>query len=68
VEIQEIDRLATLIQNFNPAVYTDLVNQFETLGQQVTQPNAASASTNGSTAGSQNPPPTTKAIGGGSQA
>src|SRR5579864_683224 len=29
VEIQEIDRLAAQIQNFNPAAYTDLINQFE---------------------------------------
>jgi hypothetical protein len=51
VEIQEIDRLATLIQNFNPAAYTDLVNQFEALAQQATQPNATSAATNAKTIG-----------------
>jgi hypothetical protein len=68
VEIQEIDRLATRIQNFNPAAYTDLVNQFEALAQQATQPNAANAAANGSTVGSQNTPASAKAIGGSSQA
>jgi hypothetical protein len=68
VEIQEIDRLAARIQNFNPATYADLVNQFEALAQQATQPNPASAAANASTIGSQNTPATAKAIGGGSQA
>ena len=44
VEIQEIDNIATQIQNFNPAAYTALVNQFEALAQQATQQNAANAS------------------------
>jgi hypothetical protein len=68
VEIQEIDRLATLVQNFNPAAYTDLVNQFEALGQQATQPNTPSAPANVSTVGSQTTPSTTKASSGSSQA
>ena len=44
VEIQEIDSIATQIQNFNPAAYAALVNQFEALAQQATQQNAANAS------------------------
>lgn len=36
-EIQEIDRIASLIKNFNPAAYTDLVNQFEARSQAGTQ-------------------------------
>jgi hypothetical protein len=68
VEIQEIDRLATLIQNFNPGAYADLVNQFEALGQQSTQPSAASAPANASSVGSQNTLASTKSSGGGSQA
>ena len=68
VEIQEIDRLATRIQNFNPAAYTDLVNEFEALAQQATQPNVASAAANASTVGSQNTSAGAKVIGGGSQA
>jgi hypothetical protein len=67
IEIQEIDRLATLIQNYNPGAYTDLVNQFEALGQQATQPNAASSPANASSVGSQNTPASTNASGGGSQ-
>jgi hypothetical protein len=68
VEIQEIDRLATLIQNFNPAAYTDLVNHFEALAQQATQPNPASAAADAGTIGSQTAPASAKAIGKGSQA
>jgi hypothetical protein len=48
VEIQEIDSIASQIQNFNPATYTNLVNQFEALAQQATgqgAPNPASVST-----------------------
>ena len=41
MEIQEIDRIASQIQDFNPAAYTSLVNQFEALAQQATQQNAA---------------------------
>jgi len=37
-EIQQIDRIASLIKNFNPAAYTDLVNQFEALAQKAAQP------------------------------
>jgi hypothetical protein len=61
VEIQEIDSLATQIQNFNPAAYTTLVNQFEALAQQSTQQNTANAAANASN------PASTKANGGGSQ-
>ena len=42
-EIQQIDRIASLIKNFNPAAYTDLVNQFEALAQKAAQQNAAGA-------------------------
>lgn len=42
-EIQEIDRIASLIKDFNPAAYTDLVNQFEARSQQSVQ-NPGSAS------------------------
>ncbi len=65
VEIQEIDRLAARIQNFNPATYTDLVNQFEALAQQTAQQGAASPAANAGAVGS--PTTTTKAIGSGSQ-
>jgi hypothetical protein len=63
VEIQEIDNLATQIQNFNPAAYAALVNQFETLAQQATQQNTANASNTAT----QNTTPGTKVNGGGSQ-
>ena len=32
-EINQIDRIATLVQNFNPAAYANLVSQFEALAQ-----------------------------------
>jgi hypothetical protein len=54
VEIQEIDNLATQIQNFNPAAYTVLVNQFEALAQQSTQQNSVNAAANGSNSSSTN--------------
>jgi hypothetical protein len=63
VEIQEIDTIATQIQNFNPAAYTALVNQFEALAQQAAQQNAA----NTGNPAIQNTTPGTKVIGGGSQ-
>jgi hypothetical protein len=63
VEIQEIDSLATQLQNFNPATYTNLVNQFEALTQQPTHPSAPNPAPNASTAGS----PNTKGNGSGSQ-
>lgn len=40
-EIQQIDRIASIIKDFNPAAYTDLVSQFEALAQK----NAAGAAT-----------------------
>jgi len=63
VEIQEIDNIATQIQNFNPAAYTALVNQFEALAQQATQQNTANASD----PATQNTTPGAKVSGGGSQ-
>ncbi len=63
VEIQEIDNIATQIQNFNPAAYAALVNQFEALAQQATQQNAANAND----PATQNTTPGTRVNGGGSQ-
>lgn len=65
VEIQEIDRIAAQIQNFNPAAYTDLINQFEALAQQATQQGSANAAANNPA--NQNTPANTKVIGGGTQ-
>jgi hypothetical protein len=48
-EIQEIDSLATQIQNFNPAAYSNLVNQFEAKAQQLTQQSTANPAANAST-------------------
>jgi hypothetical protein len=67
VEIQEIDTIATQIQNFNPAAYAALVNQFEALAQQATQQNTANGAPNASNPATQNTTPSTKVIGGGSQ-
>lgn len=36
-EIQQIDRLASLVQDFNPAAYANLINQFEALAQQAAE-------------------------------
>jgi len=66
VEIQEIDNIATQLQNFNPAAYTNLINQFEALAQQATQPGAPSPPASAS-AGGQNTATNTKVIGSGSQ-
>jgi hypothetical protein len=62
-EIHQIDRIASLIRDFNPAAFTDLVNQFEALAQQAAQQSAANAS---NTAG-PNTAGGTSASGGGSQ-
>jgi hypothetical protein len=67
VEIQEIDSLATQIQNFNPATYTNLVNQFKALAQQTTQQGAPNPAASASTVGSQNTTTSTKGNGNGSQ-
>jgi hypothetical protein len=67
VEIQEIDSLAQQIQNFNPATYTDLINQFKALEQQSTQQGAPSPAVNASTIGTQNTTSNTKGNGSGSQ-
>lgn len=40
-DIQTIDRLATVAQNFNPLVYNDLIQQFEAQAAQQTAPPAA---------------------------
>lgn len=39
-EIQQIDRIASMIKDFNPAAYTDLVNEFEAQSQQAARQNA----------------------------
>jgi hypothetical protein len=36
-EIQQIDRIASLVQDFNPAAYANLINQFEALAQQAAE-------------------------------
>jgi hypothetical protein len=43
-EINQIDRIASLIQNFNPAAYASMVSQFEALGQITVSPNPANLS------------------------
>jgi hypothetical protein len=51
-QIQQIDRIATLVHNFNPAAYANLVNQFEAVAQANATPAAPGASsTPPSTAG-----------------
>ena len=67
VEVQEIDNLAAQLQNFSPATYTDLVNQFEALAQQATQQGAPNPAANASTIGSQNSTTSPKGDGNGSQ-
>jgi len=59
-EIQEIDSLATQIQNFNPAAYSNLVNQFEAKARQVTQQNAANPAPNPIIVGNSNTPASAK--------
>ena len=66
VEIQQIDSLATELQNFNPGAYAILINQFESLAQQTTQQNAQNPAANAST-GSQNSTPSVKGTGNGTQ-
>lgn len=67
VEIQEIDSFATQIQNFNPAAYTNIINQFEAQAQQATPQNAVNPAPNASNPASQNSGANPKANGGGSQ-
>jgi len=66
-EIQEIDRFAKQIQNFNPAAYTNLINQFETQANQVLQQGAASTAANASTVANKNTTASTKTNSGDSQ-
>jgi hypothetical protein len=42
-EINQIDRIASLVQNFNPAAYANLVSQFEALAQNSGSPASANA-------------------------
>ena len=67
VEIQEIDSLASQIQNFNPATYTDLVNQFEALAQRATQQGVPSPAANASMIGNQSSTGNAKTNSSGSQ-
>jgi len=49
-EINQIDRIASLVQNFNPAAYANLVSQFEALAQNSASTNSAAIpSTNSAT-------------------
>jgi hypothetical protein len=66
-EIQEIDHLASQIQNFNPAAYTNLINQFETQAHQGAQRGAANPDGNASTVASKNTTSSTKTNSGGPQ-
>ena len=66
-EIQQIDRIASLIRDFNPAAFTNLVNQFEAAALQATQQSAANAAANASTVASPNTPASANANGGGFQ-
>jgi hypothetical protein len=43
-EINQIDRIASLVQNFNPAAYANLVSQFEALAQNSPLPTTANSS------------------------
>jgi hypothetical protein len=64
VEIQQIDNLATQLQNFNPGAYAILINQFEALAKQNPQQNPQSAAAN---SGSQNAATAVKGTGNGTQ-
>jgi hypothetical protein len=64
-DIQEIDRIAALIQDFNPGAYTNLVNQFEAQAQQTAQQSTGTVPANASTVAS--PKTAASANGSGSQ-
>lgn len=66
-EIQEIDRIASMIHDFNPAAYSDLVKQFEALAQQAEQERAALAAANVGAVASPNTAAGTSANGSGFQ-
>jgi hypothetical protein len=59
-EIQEIDRFAKQIQNFNPAAYSNLIHQFETQAHQVMEQGTANAAANASTGANKNTTASTK--------
>jgi plasmid stabilization system protein ParE len=42
-QIQQIDRIVTLVHNFNPAAYANLVNEFEAQTQQAVEQSAANS-------------------------
>jgi hypothetical protein len=42
-EINQIDRIASLVQNFNPAAYANLVSQFEALAQKAAPSTSANS-------------------------
>jgi hypothetical protein len=56
-EIQRIDTIATQFQNFNPATYLNLVNQFELGARQPAQQSATNASIAAGSAAATNAPP-----------
>jgi hypothetical protein len=64
-QIQQIDRIASLVQDFNPGAYVNLVNQFEALAQQ--HASQQSAATSGLSTNSAAVTGTTNAAGGGFQ-
>jgi hypothetical protein len=66
VEIQQIDNLATQLQNFNPGAYAILINQFESLAQQPTQQSTQTPVANAGS-GNQNPTPGINGTGNGTQ-
>lgn len=66
VEIQQIDNLATQLQNFNPGAYAILINQFEALAQQSTPQSAQNSAAN-TGSGNQNSTAGIKGIGNGAQ-
>jgi hypothetical protein len=66
VEIQQIDNLATQLQNFNPGAYTILIDQYEALAQQSTQQSAQNSAANASS-GNQNSTPGIDGTGNGTQ-
>ena len=66
-EIQEIDRFAKQIQNFNPAAYTSLINQFEMQAHQAMEQGTANTAANASTVADKNTTANAKTNSGDSQ-
>jgi hypothetical protein len=66
VEIQQIDNLATQLQNFNPGAYAIVINQYEALAQQSRQQDAQNPAANASS-GNQNSTPGINGTGNGTR-